>query len=147
MKKLALLLFLVFSAGIGFSKTLITSATANGVTNSITVNWGETDVSVNPPTVTLDRYQIRYKIVGGVATTIDNISNALRTYTLTGLASGQTYEVELIEVIRVQLPPSPFNVLPYMDTPISSGIATVALNAPPTAVCTPLTVSVGANCM
>ncbi|HLP34405.1 MAG TPA: T9SS type A sorting domain-containing protein [Amoebophilaceae bacterium] len=147
MKKLVLLWMIILSAGKLYSKTLITSATANGVTNSITVNWGETDVSINPPTVTLDRYQIRYKIVGGVATTIDNISNALRTYTLTGLASGQTYEVELIEVIRVQLPPSPFNVLPYMDTPISSGIATVALNAPPTAVCTPLTVSVGANCM
>jgi hypothetical protein len=66
---------------------------------------------------------------------------------LSGLSSGQTYEVELLEVIRVQLPPSPFNVLPYMDTPISSGVSTVALNAPPTAVCTPLTVSVGSNCM
>jgi hypothetical protein len=147
MKKLALLLFLVFSAGIGFSKTLITSATPNGITNSITINWGETDVSINSPSVTMNRYQVRYKIMGGVATTIDNISNSLRTYTLVGLASGQIYEVELIEVIRVVLPPSPYNILPFIDTSISSGITTVALNAPPIAVCTPLTVSVGNNCM
>ncbi|WP_255037903.1 fibronectin type III domain-containing protein, partial [Lacihabitans soyangensis] len=98
MKKLALLLFLIFSAGIGFSRTLITSATANGAANSITINWGETDVSINPPSVTLNRYQIKYKPVGGIETTIDNISSSLRTYTLTGLASGQTYEIELIEV-------------------------------------------------
>ncbi len=147
MKKLALLLFLVFSAGIGFSKTLITSATANGAANSITINWGETDVSINGSTVTLNRYQIKYKTVGGTETTIDNISSSLRTYTLMGLASGQTYQVELVEVIRVVLPPSPFNLFPYMDTAVGSGISTVALNAPPIAVCTPLTVSVGANCL
>ena len=147
MKKLALLLFLVFSAGIGFSRTLITSATANGAANSITITWGETDVSINPPSVTLNRYQIKYKPVGGAETTIDNISSSLRTYTLMGLASGQTYEIELIEVIRVILPPSPFNVLPYLDSQSGSGVSTVALNAPPIAVCTPLTVSVGANCL
>lgn len=131
----------------GYSYTPITSATANGVTNSITINWGETDVTTNGSTVTLNRYQIRYKIVGGVANSIDNISSALRTYTLSGLSSGQTYELEVIEVIRVFLPPSPFNLFPYIDNPISSGITTVALNAPPIAVCTPLTVSVGGNCM
>lgn len=147
MKKLIIFaLMFLFTEQI-FGRTLITSATANGVTNSITVNWGETDVTINPPSVTLDRYQIRYKIVGGIATTIDNISNVSRTYTLTGLASGQTYEIEVIEVIRVQLPPSPFNVLPYLDSPIGSGVVTVALNAPPIAVCTPLTISVGTNCL
>jgi len=146
MKKFALLLFLVFSFGMGFSKTLITSATQVGNTNSIIINWGETDVTINPPSVTLNRYQIKYKPVGGIEITIDNISSSLRTHSLTGLSSGQTYEVELVEVIRVILPPSPFNVLPYIDTAVGSGISTVALNAPPIAVCTPLTVSVGANC-
>jgi hypothetical protein len=147
MKKLLLFVTMFFFSLGGYSFTPITSAIPNGITSSITINWGETDVSINGSTVTLNRYQVRYKIVGGVATTIDNISNTLRTYTLGGLASGQTYEVELIEVIRVVLPPSPFNVLPFIDTAISSGITTVALNAPPIAVCTPLTVSVGSNCM
>ncbi|MCP9769267.1 hypothetical protein EGI22_15235, partial [Lacihabitans sp. LS3-19] len=146
MKKLALLLFLVFSSGIGFSKTLITSAMQVGNTNSITIIWGETDVNINPPSVTLNRYQIKYKPVGGLETTIDNISSSLRTYTLTNLISGQTYEVELIEVIRVVIPPSPFNPFPYIDTAIGSGISSVALNVPPIAACTPLTVSIGSNC-
>ncbi len=147
MKKLLLFVTMILFSLEGYSFTPITSATTNGITNSITINWGETDVTTNGSTVTLNRYQIRYKILGGVATTIDNISNTLRTYTLTGLASGQTYELEVIEVIRVVLPPSPFNLFPYIDTAISSGIATVALNAPPIAVCTPLTISVGSNCM
>ena len=84
MKKLVLFSIFLLSVSNLYAKTLITSATANGTTNSITINWGETNVSINPPSVTLDRYQIRYKIVGGVATTIDNISNTLRTYTLSG---------------------------------------------------------------
>jgi hypothetical protein len=147
MKKTAIFLILIFSAKLSFSKTNILQASANLNGTSITLDWGETDVTINPPQVTLNRFQIKYKPVGGVSLTVDNISNSLRTYTLTNLISGQIYEVELIEIVRVILPPSPFNVLPYLDVPTSSGVSTVALNAPPVAVCTPFTVNVGDNCM
>ncbi|MCP9748238.1 T9SS type A sorting domain-containing protein [Lacihabitans sp. CS3-21] len=142
--KIFILLFCSLS---GYSKTLITSASQVGNTNNITVNWGETDVTINSPSVTLNKYQIKYKPVGGSETTIDNISSTLRTYTIAGLTLGLTYEVELIEVIRIILPPSPYNILPFIDTSISSGVSTVATNAAPIAVCTPLTVPLGSNCI
>lgn len=146
MKRILILLFLVIYPLIGFSKTLITSASQVGNTSSITVNWGETDVTINPPSVSLNRYQIKYKPLGGSEISIDNISNSLRTFTLTGLDLGSTYEIELIEVIRVNLPYSPYNLLPYFDIAIGSGLSIVPTNAAPIAVCNALTVSVGDNC-
>ncbi|MCP9747843.1 T9SS type A sorting domain-containing protein [Lacihabitans sp. CS3-21] len=147
MKRLVIVLIFMLCNIQAFSKTLISSASQVGTTNSITVNWGETDVTINSPSVTLNRYQIKYKPVGGSETTIDNISSTLRTYTIAGLTLGLTYEVELIEVIRIILPPSPYNILPFIDTSISSGVSTIATNAAPIAVCTPLTVPLGSNCM
>ena len=147
MKRLVIVLIFMLCNIQAFSKTLISSASQVGTTNSITVNWGETDVTINSPSVTLNKYQIKYKPVGGSETTIDNISSTLRTYTISGLTLGLTYEVELIEVIRIILPPSPYNILPFIDTSISSGVSTVATNAAPIAVCTPLTVPLGSNCM
>lgn len=140
-------MFLIFCCFKSFSKTLITSVSQVGNTNSMIVNWGETDVTINPPRVSLNRYQIKYKPIGGSEITIDNISNSIRTFTLTGLDLGSTYEIELIEVIRVNLPYSPYNQLPYFDIALGSGLSVVATNAAPIAVCNALTVSVGDNCM
>ena len=92
MKKspIVFLILMLSNVLISNAKTLITSASQVGFTNSIQVTWGETDVTINPPSVALNRYQIIYKPIGGSATTIDNISNSLRTYTITGLNSALT---------------------------------------------------------
>jgi hypothetical protein len=70
--------------------------------------------------------------VGQSPTGIDNISNSLRTYTISGLTYGKTYQVRVIEVIQINLPPSPFTP-PFLDTftPSSTRSVVVKDKMPP----------------
>jgi hypothetical protein len=143
MKKLKLILsFVLVCFGVSFATTPITGVQQVSRTLNLKIDWGNTDVNLSSPSTTLNKYILKYKKTGGSVVTIDNISNTLRTYTINGLALG-TYEVELIEVIRVEVPATPFS-LPYIDTEFSSGISTgevLTLNRAPVAVCTDLTSS------
>ncbi|MFT7309223.1 MAG: hypothetical protein ACI964_001807 [Spirosomataceae bacterium] len=125
------LLLLCFSVQ-GFAVTPITSAVQSGTSSGIMVTWGETNVNLSSPDVSLNRYQLSYNEVGQSPVLIDNISNALRTYTITGLSCGKSYEVKVIEVIRVTLPSSPFTP-PFLDifTPSSPRTVTVTDSTPP----------------
>lgn len=147
MKKIIQLsLLLMFTGFCSHAKTLITSLSQVPGTLNIQVNWGETDVNLSDAKTTLNRYKLIYKMVGGSATTIDPISSSSRSYTISGLAVG-TYEIELIEVIRIEVDPTPFSD-PFVDTETSSGLRTVtinSLNAPPVAVCSNRTVAVGSG--
>lgn len=140
-------LFLFFTIPV-FSTTPLTGADQVGTTNSIRLTWGETDVNLSSPDVSLNRYQISYGEIGQTPTIIDNISSTLREYTVTGLSFGKTYEVKIIEVIRVNIPPNPFTP-PYIDNfnPSSSLSVTVVVgNLPPVARCQNITKSAGSGC-
>jgi hypothetical protein len=149
MKQFHFFFLLVFCSFPAFSTTLITGATQSGAANAITVTWGETDVNLGSPDVSLSRYQVSYNEVGQSPTVIDNISNSLRTYTISGLTYGKTYQVKVIEVIRINLPPSPFTP-PFLDTFTPSSTRSVSLikpNAPPVANCNNVLVSAKASCL
>ena len=148
MKKLKLILsFVLVCFGVSFATTPITGVQQVSRTLNLKIDWGNTDVNLSSPSTSLNKYILKYKKTGGSVVTIDNISNTLRTYTINGLDLG-TYEVELIEVIRVEVPPTPFS-LPYIDTEFSSGISTgevLTLNRAPVAVCSDLTMEASSNC-
>ncbi|SOE21060.1 Por secretion system C-terminal sorting domain-containing protein [Spirosomataceae bacterium TFI 002] len=127
-----------------FATTLITSVAQVSNSTNLKVDWGETDVNISDPGTSLHKYKLIYKPSGGSATTIDNISSGSRSYTINNLTPG-TYEVELIEVIRIQVPPTPFSP-PYVDNESSSGVQSasiMSLNAAPVARCSNRTLSVG----
>lgn len=140
-------LFLFFTIPV-FSTTPLTGVSQVGTTNSIRLTWGETDVNLSSPDVSLNRYQISYGEIGQTPTIIDDISSTLREYTVTGLSFGKTYEVKIIEVIRVNIPPNPFTP-PYIDnfnpsSPLS--VTVVVGNLPPVARCQNITKSAGSDC-
>ncbi|SOE20700.1 Por secretion system C-terminal sorting domain-containing protein [Spirosomataceae bacterium TFI 002] len=145
MKKYILLsVSLIFGSINSNATTLISNVGQVPGTLNLSVSWGETDVNLSDPSTSLHKFKLNYKLVGGATSTIDNITGTSRSLTISGLAVG-TYEVELIEVIRVQVPPTPFS-LPYVDTESSSGVSTtsiMSLNAAPVANCSNRTLSVG----
>ncbi|MFK7810316.1 MAG: 3-coathanger stack domain-containing protein, partial [Saprospiraceae bacterium] len=126
----------------------LTKIAQDGLSNGLKVDWKESEFKILPPNVSVTKYQIKYKTLTGEDQFIDDINPALRTYTIPNLTLAENYEVEVIEVVRVQLPPSPFLALPYIDTPIHSESKVLEMNAPPIVVCTDqaLPVPVGNDC-
>ncbi|SOE21066.1 Por secretion system C-terminal sorting domain-containing protein [Spirosomataceae bacterium TFI 002] len=149
MKRYILLSILLIVATLDSkATTFISNASQVSGTLNLQINWGETDVNISDPGTSLHKYKLIYKPSGGSATTIDNISSASRSYTINNLTPG-TYEVELIEVIRIQVPPTPFSP-PYVDNESSSGVQSasiMSLNAAPIANCSNRTLSVGDGTM
>lgn len=148
MKQFYLFALLFFCSFPAFSATPLTGASQSGTSNSLKVDWGETDVNLSSPLVSLNRYQISYNEVGQSPILIDDISNSSRTYTITGLTYGKTYEVRVVEVIRITIPPSPFTP-PFLETFTASAPLTVSLvspNNPPVARCQNVTKRADGNC-
>lgn len=148
MKNYYVLLFLLLTSFCGFSTTPLTGVFQVGTTNSVEVSWGETDVNLSSPDVSLHRYQLSYGALGESPILIDDISNTSRSYTLTGLTFGKTYEIRVVEVIRVNIPPSPFSP-PFLENFNASApltVAVVAGNLPPVAVCRNITKRAGDGC-
>jgi predicted outer membrane repeat protein len=113
----------------------LTNIAQVGITNGLKVDWKESEFKILPPNVSIAKYKIRYKTQTGEEQFIDNISSELRTFTVPNLILAETYEVEVIEVVRVMLPQSPFLALPYIDTPIHSEPKMLEMNGPPVVVC------------
>lgn len=142
-----LLICLSFISFQTIAKTLITNASQVTGTTNLKVDWGETDVNLSDPSTSLHKFKIVYQVSGGISQTIDNISSSLRSYTITDLSAG-TYTVELIEVIRVIVPSTPFSP-PYVDTETGSGamsVSILSLNQAPVAVCNDIVLTAGADC-
>ncbi|SOE22602.1 Por secretion system C-terminal sorting domain-containing protein [Spirosomataceae bacterium TFI 002] len=137
MKKIHTILSLLLLAVLEtLATTPISSVTQVGTSNSVMVAWGETDVTISPG-VSLNRFQISYNVVGMPATVIDNISASSRSFTINNLNFGSAYEIRVVEVIRVTIPPTPFTP-PFIDSFNSSSNFNITLinpNRPPTAKC------------
>ncbi len=148
MKNIFILFVLVLNlSSKTFATTPIISVNQVGTTNSASIVWGETDITISPG-VSLNRYQIAYNKVGMGEIVIDNISAGARSYTLGGLDFSSSYDFRVIEVIRVTLPPTPFTP-PFEDQFYSSGtINTTIVNAnqPPVALCKNVEKSLDINC-
>jgi hypothetical protein len=138
-KNLTVMKYFILALGLLFvnletnAKTLITSVSQPSGTSNFKVDWGETDVNLSDPDASLHKFKLIYIRKGDTPITIDNIANNIRTYTIPNLQPG-AYTMELIEFIRILVPPTPYS-LPYIDVESSSGLFNISLNVPPVAVC------------